>query len=228
MASIAGIQVKSIKHFRGIEGFAEQGNLFMDGKRIGFWSQDADGGEERYEFDKPEYKQPFFDRIKDYYRNNPPVDEMKLCAMHAKDIDMGNLPRANVDDKDYNYNVSPERFMYALMNLCDAEKEWKKAAKAGCSAICIVDYYTTFDPTPISELWNIGKGDINATAKSILTNARKKNPMAHISLYSGPNDFVIDKDSLVRKKSGISQPSSRREKPAGTVSKNEEDDKELD
>ncbi len=216
MASIAGIQVKSIKHFRGIEGFAEQGNLFMDGKRIGFWSQDADGGEERYEFDKPEYKQPFFDRIKDYYRNNPPVDEMKLCAMHAKDIDMGNLPRANVDDKDYNYNVSPERFMYALMNLCDAEKEWKKAVKAGCSAICIVDYYTTFDPTPISELWNIGKGDINATAKSILTDARKKNPMAHISLYSKPNDFVISKDSPVKEKEG------------STESKDEENDKDLD
>jgi hypothetical protein len=43
MASIQGLQVKSLKSYIGMEGVAYQGNLYLNGKKIGFWSQDGNG-----------------------------------------------------------------------------------------------------------------------------------------------------------------------------------------
>lgn len=55
MASIKGIEVKNLKSFRGVEYPTNyQGNVFYNGKKMGFWSQDSWGGPDRYEFDSRE------------------------------------------------------------------------------------------------------------------------------------------------------------------------------
>ena len=189
MASIAGIQVKGVKTYSGMEGFAEQGNLYMDGKKIGFWSQDADGGDDRYEFDKPESEQLFYNRIKDYFRKNPPIDESRLYSVNAEDVDMGHLPQADVNKDDIATN--PDCFMYNLSNLIDVEKTWKKAVKTGFAAIGIVKYYDTLSPTPVDETWNIRDDDIELSTINILDKAQKKNPTAHITVYAEAKDFIL-------------------------------------
>lgn len=51
MASVNGITVKSLKTFEGREGTACQGNLYLNNKKIGFWSQDGDGAPDRFDLD---------------------------------------------------------------------------------------------------------------------------------------------------------------------------------
>lgn len=55
MASIKGISIKNVKTFRGVE-YPEnyQGNIYFNGIKKGFWSQDSWGGPDRFEFDTKE------------------------------------------------------------------------------------------------------------------------------------------------------------------------------
>lgn len=51
MASILGIELKNIKTFRGVEyPTCYQGTVYLNGKKLGFWSQDSWGGPDNYEF----------------------------------------------------------------------------------------------------------------------------------------------------------------------------------
>ena len=54
MASINGVSIKAFKKFRGHEGEEPyQGNVYYNGKKLGFWSQDAHGGIcDNFEFDE--------------------------------------------------------------------------------------------------------------------------------------------------------------------------------
>lgn len=55
MASIKGIQIKNVKSFRGNEWPENfQGNVYFNGKKMGFWSQDSWGGPDYFEFDTTE------------------------------------------------------------------------------------------------------------------------------------------------------------------------------
>ena len=64
MASIKGIEIKNIKTFRGVEYLVNyQGNIYYNGKKLGFWSQDSCGGPDSYDFNTSELDQI----AKDYY-----------------------------------------------------------------------------------------------------------------------------------------------------------------
>lgn len=52
MASINNLMVKNVVNFRGREGDASQGDIYLSGKKLGFWSQDGNGGEDTFEFDE--------------------------------------------------------------------------------------------------------------------------------------------------------------------------------
>lgn len=41
MAKIYGIELKNIKNFVGHEGLAFQANVYLNGKKVGFYSQDG-------------------------------------------------------------------------------------------------------------------------------------------------------------------------------------------
>ncbi|MCD8110015.1 MAG: hypothetical protein LUE14_07940 [Clostridiales bacterium] len=44
MAKIRNVSIKALKEFEGTEGSVVQGNLYIGGKKVAFWSQDGDGG----------------------------------------------------------------------------------------------------------------------------------------------------------------------------------------
>ena len=53
MASINGVAIKNLKMFRGHEGEAlAQGSIYLNGKRLGTWSQDSWGGPDQFDFDE--------------------------------------------------------------------------------------------------------------------------------------------------------------------------------
>ena len=51
MASINGVTIKNFKQFKGHEGEPLfQGTVYLGKERLGFWSQDAHGGEDNFDF----------------------------------------------------------------------------------------------------------------------------------------------------------------------------------
>ena len=51
MASINGLEVKNLKKFKGHEGEdCLQGSVYLNGKKLGFWSQDSWGGCDNFDF----------------------------------------------------------------------------------------------------------------------------------------------------------------------------------
>lgn len=52
MAKINGIEIKNLKEFKGHEQETlYQANIYYKGKKVGFWSQDSWGGEDRIDLD---------------------------------------------------------------------------------------------------------------------------------------------------------------------------------
>jgi hypothetical protein len=61
MAKFNGCEIKNLKFFKGHEGeTCMQGTVYKDGKKLGFWSQDSWGGEDKFEFDTKTLFEPMF------------------------------------------------------------------------------------------------------------------------------------------------------------------------
>jgi len=111
MTEISGVTIKNVRKFIGMEGEAYQGSVYLDGKRLGFWSQDGNGGCDRYEFDEKQLM---------------PAAE-KHAAAKPKDWKYRDLFFKNG-------KLSPEyldSFMNDVLCLLLDEKEWKKQGKKG-------------------------------------------------------------------------------------------------
>ena len=93
VASINGVSLKKLSYFVGHEGGCFQGDVYLDGKKLGFWSQDSWGGPDNFEFEQS----PIIERAKEYYAAHPKVDELKLYETELEDIDFNNLPKRSVD-----------------------------------------------------------------------------------------------------------------------------------
>ena len=51
MASLNGVTIRNLKGFNGHEGEPLfQGSVYLNGQKLGFWSQDAHGGSDNYDF----------------------------------------------------------------------------------------------------------------------------------------------------------------------------------
>jgi hypothetical protein len=108
MAEIFGVTIKNRKEFRGHEGEpCTQGNIYQNGKKIGYYSDSFMMGPVEYDF--LEGGEKLFDEVvKKYFKKYP-------------------------EEKDY-YEIA-DIFLYHLNNLINLEKEYKKAIKKGFVAI---------------------------------------------------------------------------------------------
>lgn len=100
MASINGVQIKSLKSFTGMEGPAVQGTVYLNGKKLGFWSQDGDGGSDRFEF---------------------PESDLKVAVDSYKKSD-----KVSGNNKKY---FDASSFLFEVVKLMDVEKLFKKNTK---------------------------------------------------------------------------------------------------
>ena len=181
MASINGITVKAMKEFVGHEGYCKQGNIYIDNKKQGFWSQDSWGGPDNFEFDTT----LLLERIKEYYEKNPPIDTLKLYKMNIEEIDFKNLPVRTFEDV-----LEPESiFLYELTDLIEIEKHFKKAIKQGYSMIGHLKFYHVKAPIPanVSDLvYASNEKQINEHFKEFTD----KYLYAYVTVYKSLDDFV--------------------------------------
>lgn len=92
---VNGIDVKSLKRFTGHEGECYQGTVYLDGKRLGFWSQDSWGGPDTFEFDES-----LLDKACADYKDGFPEDYMYKEVLDSKDVFMGAVVAAKHVEKD--------------------------------------------------------------------------------------------------------------------------------
>ena len=109
MASIYGVELKSVKTWEGTEGMGLQANVYIDKKLAGQVTDDAWGGDLRYDFDTTE-----FDKRADKYRKN-------VWAKKPENAKYTYLYKSGTEFKD--------QFIDEIFNLREAEKAFKKAQK---------------------------------------------------------------------------------------------------
>ncbi len=121
MAQINGISLKKVTTFKDHEGCQiAQGDVYYKGKKLGFWTQDAWGGGDMYDF-------------------NTSVLDAEVEKYKASDL---------VDEK-YREYTDLDCLLCDLLKLIDDEKSYKKGVKKGYNAYVLVDqgyrtsgYYT--------------------------------------------------------------------------------------
>ena len=165
MASINGIQVKGLKSFSGHDGEPlAQGNVYYKGKKLGFWSQDAWGGEDNYDF-------------------NESVVDAEVAKFRESDA---------VEDE-YREFADLASLLEDLVNFMQTEKEYKKGIKMGYPTYVeatdgyhVCGYYTRqTDKDAIKE---------TAYYEKFMSNFRKtafKNKKVKVSIFNCKEDFDI-------------------------------------
>ena len=87
MATINGVTIKNLKTFRGHDGETlAQGSIYLNGKRLGFWSQDSWGGPDQFDFDESVLK----DACKNF-KDGFPKDYRYLEVCDEADVFLGDL-----------------------------------------------------------------------------------------------------------------------------------------
>lgn len=110
MATINGVEIKNLKGFKGHEGEpCHQGNIYKDGKKLGFWSQDSHCGEDHWEFNRDLLVEPVL-KLKSSL-----IDGSTTKRLYDADI-----------------------FIYDLIALKEIEKHLKSALKKGLKGIYFV------------------------------------------------------------------------------------------
>ena len=113
MAELYGVKITNLKPFIGMEGLTCQGNVRLNGKTLGFWSQDPCGGlYDDYSFDTALLKEP----VQRHFDAQP--EDWEFRDIYTNED--GSMTNDYVDV-----------FMYDLCNLTLDEKDWKKQRKKG-------------------------------------------------------------------------------------------------
>lgn len=194
MANIYGIELKNVNNFIGHEGNIFQGNVYLNGKKVGFYSEDAWGGEGRLDATK-ENRKKILDTIEKYYNDNPPLDVFAVYDNISADEfvnmrDNGTLPKGRSK-----YFNSIDSFMYELYMLKNYETQFKKCIKQGSKALVIVEYIhikNTPLPYPHDVMWYSpgGKRSLDIIQKK----ANQKSVANIMKVFSSVNDFIIKED----------------------------------
>lgn len=108
MAKINGVEIKNLKSFMGHEGTCYQGDVWLNGKKLGFWSQDSWGAVcDDFSFDESVLDTA----CKNFQEGFPDSYEYKeFCA-------------------------SKETFLHDLVALKEIEKDCKKDFKKGFKSV---------------------------------------------------------------------------------------------
>jgi hypothetical protein len=168
MASIKGVTLKNLTRFVGMEGEAYQGNIYLNNKKAGWFSQSGDGGPSTANYDSPKIEKEITAIIDQYFKENPPV------------VDWANTCEFFFDD---------------LVNLILDEKEFNKAVKKGYAWYSIVD--TEFNPNKkpcpvkLPMAYSIPSGLTSDAQIEKFINDRTAEGYDKIKIYKTSDDFII-------------------------------------
>ena len=109
MASIFGFELKGVKTVRGLDFDAAQGSIYYNGKKVGFYREDGNGGPTDISF----------------YEAGDKQDEVKNALKAAVKDYFAKLPQKGP----YAMDENEEAFFIELLNLMDIENSYKKYQK---------------------------------------------------------------------------------------------------
>jgi len=182
MASLNGVSIRNFKAFKGHEGEPLwQGSVYHNGRKLGFWSQDAHGGCDNFDFNS---------KLLDY-----PTLAWKSALRGTKYYDY----------------LGVDSFMGVVSAIMDLEKEYKKAEKRGYSVACVginlVDGYWSMISTLHKTTAESHKKDIEA---SLLKRADKGDEkfltikiissVEELNFELGSLEGVKEEERLIKKK----------------------------
>ena len=111
MAKINGVEIKNLKSFLDHEEcLCYQGNVYLNGKKLGFWSQDSWGGPDIFSFDDALLD----DACNSFYEGTPESHPSRF-VFKEKDV-----------------------FMSKVVDIKEIEKTCRKLFKGGCPAVYYV------------------------------------------------------------------------------------------
>lgn len=180
MASINGISVKGLKGFKGHEGEDLcQGNLYLNNKKIGFWSQDAWGA-----------------ICDNFVMENGYSEDLLREAVKKLNADKAYM--AGPVDKQSSMEYSLDLLMGDYINLHEDEKLYKGAVKRGYSGVVIVTDGYHIVSLALSQMYMQKKDeDLLSLLDEDIRNAKKtffkENEYTKhtVKIYRSPNDFII-------------------------------------
>lgn len=194
MAKLSGVELKSIKYATGMEGGFFQGNVYLDGKKIGFYSEDGNGGPGWFTEDKDGAEDTLIERIHKHFVKHPEVDTISIyrskmtAPEYAEKRDAGALPMNDFSKEDASFAL--DVFMGNLFKLHEDEKSFKKAIKQGYKAYVSVEYVGIVNaPVPLDEGFLTDGSE--KTLEQIKAQANKKSLANEVTVYSSADDFVI-------------------------------------
>lgn len=168
MASICGVEVKNLKTFRGHEGEPlYQGSIYLNGKRLGYWSQDSWGGCDDYDFN--------VDIL------NPVVKK---------------VANTTLVDPDYKDIFDVDCLIDMVIKLKEDEKVYKNFCKKGypCTLLVTDRYHCFYSATRDKSAVTDKQYAMQYFKKQIDEYASKcfKNGKIKIKIYNRADDFILN------------------------------------
>ena len=173
MAKINGVEMKAIKSFPDHEGCeCAYASIYIDGKRVGRWSQDSWGGPDNYEG----FEDAIINKAKAFKEGCP------------KDAEY------------YDFLDNPDIFMGHLLELSEDEKRYKKYLKDGYTTVLMISdgYHCSMvayrGKMTLSEIESRFPDTVKKMREGMYKNVKPKE-----RLYTSLDDFsvVVDKKHLV-------------------------------
>ncbi len=166
MAKIHGIELKGIKTFRDHEGASiAQGNIYVEGKKVGEWSQDSWGGPDIYRMSNGYSERAFCDAVKKVHPQTKKFDKFEI---------------------EYDLDI----LMGELLELTNEEKDYKKFVKSGYPTLCTI----SDGCVSISWGLRSTNGLTESLKSKLLAEAQKngiRTDSATISLKTSLADFIV-------------------------------------
>ena len=166
MAKFHGFEIKNMKTFLGMEGYGTQGDVWLNGKKLGFWSNDGDGGEDRFEMPRDAVQA---------------LNE--LCAEQC--------PECAIDSYGMHIDADLSLVLSHLADLKDLEKDWKKLNKQGSSLVVLKSRET--DDSVCYSLRTTDRGAILRWLIDKLPAECEKHGLGDgaFDIYDSPESFVV-------------------------------------
>lgn len=108
MASLNGVEIKNLKKFSGHEGEPlNQGTVYYNGRKLGYWSEDGHGGPNHYDFDTKQLDRAFFS-YKSMFRGTKSYDYTEIDSFMADVVGIMLL------EKEYKKNLKKGDSVFAF------------------------------------------------------------------------------------------------------------------
>ena len=168
MASIYGFTVKGVKYFQGRDWEGCQGDIYYNGKKVGFYNDLGDGAPATIDFcvgdvERDRINGLLQDAVDKYYKRFPLEEEYARLEPDA------------------------EMFIAKLIGLTEDEKEYKKFRKQIFEKTgnhpAVIAFYTRHKP--FGSFMQVIKSDEDAEKLKTDEN------YSQVRIYKSPDDFII-------------------------------------